>query len=176
MPIPVPVFPNSKFFPQAGTSPNIKYFDSNGFYFETPHADIWKKRATNPATMHGMDLANQRPKVEPSSLTSFPPLGRDLTSHELEELILSKVKTNTMDKSLPFASVVARNLKNSGIQQQRQPEEYPRSSSSTVSSSVSDDTTPPPVAIGKENQCQQLFAQTKEPNVGSFEEPYEVDI
>jgi hypothetical protein len=69
---------------------------------------------------------------------------------------------------MPFASVVSKGLKNSA-----QPEpDYP-SSSSTVSSSVSDDTTPPP-QTGKENQCQQLFAaQTKEPMVGSFDEPYE---
>lgn len=179
VPIPVPVFPSNKFF-SPGTSPNIKYFDSNGFYYETPHAEIWKKRSsTIPSALqqHGVD---QRSKFEPSSLTSFPPLGRDFsrdfTNQELEDLILAKVKNTAPNQlnnqTLPFASIVSRNLKNAGIQQ-RQPEpEYP-SSSSTVSSAVSDDT-PPPVAIGKENQ--QLFAQTKEPCVGSFDEPYEVRL
>jgi len=180
VPIPVPVFTNgSKFFPQAGTSPNIKYYDpsSDGYVFETASVDGWKKRNTNSATsMHSM--LGQSPRVEPSSLVSFPPLGRDLTSRELEELILNKMKgvhSNTDKNSPPFSSVVSRGLKNNiGMAPQRPSEpEYP-SSSSTVSSSVaSDDATPPPPNVGKENQCQQLFAQTKEPMVGSFEEPYE---
>jgi len=175
VPIPVPVFPNnhSKFFPQAGTSPNIKYYDptSDGFYYEAASVDGWKKRT--PQALHGMDSnSTQRPKVEPSSLFSFPPLGRDLTSQELEELILSKVKS-APKISVPFASIVSKGLKTNVLPQRQQPEpDYP-SSSSTVSSSVSDDTTPPPAA-GKENHCQQLFAaQTKEPMVGSFDEPYE---
>jgi len=178
VPVPVPVFPanHSKFFPQAGTSPNIKYYDpsSDGFYYEAASVDGWKKRTPLHQNVHTVDSTNQRPKVEPSSLVSFPPLshlGRDLTSQELEELILSKVK-NTPKTQVPFASVVSKGLKTNVLPQRQQPEpDYP-SSSSTVSSSVSDDTTPPP-ANGRENQCQQLFAQTKEPLVGSFDEPYE---
>jgi len=178
VPIPVPIFTNSsKFFPQAGTSPNIKYDpSSDGLFYETASVDGWKKR--NPgssSSLHGMVPTGQSPRVEPSSLASFPPLGRDLTSNELEELILARVKSNSnmADKNpLPFASVVSRGLNKHIVQRQSDPD-YP-SSSSTVSSSVSsDDVTPPPANMGKENQCHQLFAQTKEPVVGSFEEPYE---
>lgn len=152
----------------------FRYYDpsSDGFVFETASVDGWKKRnAVNPtASLHGL---GQSPRVEPSSLVSFPPLGRDLTSRELEELILAKMKcAPSMDKNtLPFASVVSRGLK-TGMAPQRPAEpDYP-SSSSTVSSSISDNLTPPPSNAGKENQSQQLFAQTKEPMVGSFEEPY----
>jgi hypothetical protein len=169
--VPIPIFTNSKFFPQVGTSPNIKYFDSKGCCYETPHAEVWKKRSSTNPNIHAMEqTANQRDKFEPSSLTSFPPLNRDLTSQELEELILAKVKTGASNPQVsPYPAIISKNLRNVWPPQ-RQPEaDYP-SSSSTVST-VSDDVTPPP-AIGKENQ---LFAQTKETSqVGSFDEPYEV--
>lgn len=178
VPIPVPVFTNStKFFSQSGTSPNIKYYDPNsdGLFYETASVDGWKKRnpASSSSSLNNTAPAGQSPRVE--SLVAFPPLRRNLTSTELEELVLAKVKPNTNEKnSLPFASVVSRGLSKHIVHRQPEPE-YP-SSSSTVSSSVSsDDVTPPPANIGgKENRCQhQPFTQTKEPIVGSFEEPYE---
>ncbi|KAI6242038.1 hypothetical protein M3Y99_00280800 [Aphelenchoides fujianensis] len=178
--VPVPIFTSghaaNKFFAPGGPNmPNIKYYDpsSDGFVFELPSVDGWRRRQPAAAVSQP---AETRPKPEAcdfDSMAAFPPLGRDLSVGELEDLVLSNVKTAPV-VGVPFASAVARGLsaRGGGGNTQLESSEYYPSSASTVSSSVSDDMTPPPPA--RDPHSTQLVPQHgREALVGSLEEPYE---
>ncbi|CAD5222903.1 unnamed protein product [Bursaphelenchus okinawaensis] len=158
VPVPVPVFPtqaSNKLYGQANqpaNSPNIKYYDpsTDGFFYEMASVNGWTRRRPSSSQL------GQR-----SDMTT-----RDLTNHEVEELVLSKVDDQGAPKlNIAMAQLLARQI--SKNQQNQLADDYP-SSSSTVSSTHSDDVTPPP-------QTTQAFGTTtqKELQVGSFEEPYE---
>ncbi|KAI6237210.1 hypothetical protein M3Y95_00241200 [Aphelenchoides besseyi] len=180
VPVPVPVFTSahstSKFFPPASNTqnmPNIKYYDaaSDGFFYALASVDGWRRR--NPNSNQQLQQNETRQKleseIESSSLSAFPPLERDLSVTELENLVLSnvnKIPTHNSSNNLQFASSVARGLNQRGIQTAEH--EYP----SSVSTISSDDVTPPPPSLNGGHQTH-LYTQSKDTMVGSFDEPYE---
>ncbi|CAD5232235.1 unnamed protein product [Bursaphelenchus xylophilus] len=159
VPVPVPVFPtqaSSKLFNQAAqpaTLPNIKYYDpsTDGFFYEMASVNGWTRRRPSSSQIGQ--------KADGSSMA------REMTNHEVEELVLSKVDANGAPKlNIAMAQLLARQM-SKNQQNQQTVDDYP-SSSSTVSSTHSDDVTPPPPSVQNPNTQKDL-------NVGSFEEPYE---
>ncbi|KAI6186441.1 hypothetical protein M3Y98_00132900 [Aphelenchoides besseyi] len=182
VPVPVPVFTSahstSKFFPPASNTqnlPNIKYYDaaSDGFFYALASVDGWRRR--NPTSNQQLqqnetqNRSKQESEFESSSLSAFPPLERDLSVTELENLVLSnvsKIPTHNSSNNLQFASAVARGSNQRGIQTAEH--EYP----SSVSTISSDDVTPPPPSVNNGHQTH-LYTQSQDLMVGSFDEPYE---